>query len=85
MRAKVLVQLQSIRSGAVQEKDWTSTFAQMISLIDAAADPTPPPAAGGKKGAAVGVYALLFTVSIVFNVVVYSYFGAMCTHILFFV
>lgn len=52
-RAKILVQLQLIRSGAIQEKDWVSSFQQMIQLIDAAANPFPSQANAAtiKKGA----------------------------------
>ena len=57
-RSKILVQLQSIRSGAIPEKDWESTFAQMVSQLDAASNPAKPEIKGAKKGAQAGM--LLF-------------------------
>jgi hypothetical protein len=55
LRAKVLVQIQSVRSGAVPESGIQAAFAQMLKDVDAAANPTPPAGAGagaaaGKKG-----------------------------------
>lgn len=51
-RASVLVQLQSVRSGAVPETGRVAAFQQMLSVVNAAANPVPAPVAG-KKGAPV--------------------------------
>lgn len=66
MRTRILTQLQSILSGAIPEKDWSTTMQQIYSQLDGMlkaldtskpADAAPaaaaaPPAKGGKGGAA---------------------------------
>jgi hypothetical protein len=65
LRTRILTQLQSIRSGAILEKDWATTMQQIYTQLDStlkALDPSKPPDAapvavappvkGGKAGAA---------------------------------